>query len=139
MPSLPSAPGRAPEPDPVDTRSALGPVPAAPTRTETRNKVGLTLPLELAKQIRARTREGYALADLVMVAYQDHRDRLLDEHQTAGPRRLVRHSQGRSPITISLSHAERAAIDTLAEHLGWARSHTVAALLDRHLQSGRRQ
>jgi len=112
----------------------LGPVPAAPTRAEPRHKVGLTLPLELAEQLRALTKQGYALADLIMVAYQDQRDQLLDEHHAAIPRRLVRHPQGRSPITVALSDAERVALDTLAQHLGWTRSHTVTALLDRQLR-----
>jgi len=132
-PSSPSASGRASEPDPAGARGVLGPVPAAPTRTEARLKVGITLPLELAEQVRALTKQGYALADLIMVAYQDQRDRLLDEHHAAVSRRLVRHLQGRSPLTVALSHAERAALDALAEHLGWTRSHTVTALLDRQL------
>jgi hypothetical protein len=121
-----------------DTRPApslLGPVPAAPTRAEPRHKVGLTLPIELAERVRALTGQGYALADIVMVAYQDQRDQLLDEHHVTRPRRLVRHVQGRSPLTIVLSNAERVALDALAEHFGWTRSYTVTALLDRQLRS----
>lgn len=119
----------------VDARSSLGPVPAEPTRTEMRHKVGITLPLELAEKVRALTKQGYALADIVMVAYQDQRDQLLDEQHAAVPRRLVRHPRGRSPLTVALSHDERAALDTLVERLGWTRSHTVAALLDRQLRA----
>lgn len=132
--SLPGL-GRASEPDAAGARGSLGPVPAAPSRTETRHKVGITLPLELAEKVRAFTKQGYALADLVMVAYQDQRDQLLDEHHAAVPRRLVRHPRGRSPLTVALSHDERAALDTLVEHLGWTRSHTVTALLDRQLRA----
>ncbi len=117
-------------------QNLLGPVPAAPTRAEPRHKVGLTLPLELAEQVRALTGQGYALADMVMVAYQDQRDQLVDEQHAAVPRRLVRHQRGRSPITIALSSAERATLDALAEHLGWTRSHTVTALLARQLRAG---
>jgi hypothetical protein len=120
--------------DNAPTHSVLGPVPATPTRGEARHKIGLTLPLELAEQVRAITRDGYALADLIMVAYQDQRDRLLDEHQATHPRRLVRHPHGRSPLTVALSHAERAALNGLAEHLGWTRSHTVTVLLDHQLR-----
>jgi hypothetical protein len=112
----------------------LGPVPATPTRGEARHKIGLTLPLELAEQVRALTREGFALADLIMVAYQDQRDRLLDDHHVTNPRRLARQPHGRSPLTVALSHAERAALNALTEHLGWTRSHTVAVLLDRQLR-----
>ena len=115
-------------------RSLLGPVPATPTRGEARHKIGLTLPLELAEQVRAFIREGYALADLVMVAYQDQRDRLLNEHRATVARRLERHPHGRSPLTVALSQAERAALDVLAEHLGWTRSHTVTVLLDYQLR-----
>jgi len=111
----------------------LGPVPAAPTRTETRHKVGITLPVELAERVRVLTRQGYALAELVMVAYQDHRDALVEEHQGVVARRLVCHPRGRSPLTVALSQAERAALDALGGHLGWTRSHTVAVLLDRQL------
>ena len=110
-------------------------MPAAPTRTETRHKVGLTLPLELAEQVRTLTKQGYALADIVMVAYQDHRDQLLGDQEVAVPRRLARRPQGRSPLTVALSNAERVALDTLAERLAWTRSHTVAALLDRQLRA----
>ena len=117
-------------------RASLGPVPAAPTRAELRYKIGLTLPLELAEQVRLLTAQGYAIADLVVVAYQHQRDRLLDEHEARGPRRLLRHPQGRSPVTIALAHAERAAIDQLAQRLGCSRSQTAAALLERHLKSG---
>lgn len=122
--------------DTPPAQSLLGPVPAAPTRAEPRHKVGLTLPLELAERVRALTAQGYALADIVMVAYQDQRDQLLDEHEAVTPRRLVRHPQGRSPLTIALAHAERAALDAFAERLGWTRSQTVAALLERQLRSG---
>jgi hypothetical protein len=125
--------------DTPPAQSLLGPVPAAPARAEPRHKVGLTLPLELAERVRALTGQGYALADIVMVAYQEQRDQLLDEQHVAHPRRLVRHAQGRSPLTIALSNAERAALDTLAEHLGWTRSHTVTALLDRQLDADRPQ
>jgi hypothetical protein len=114
----------------------LGPVPAAPTRAEPRHKVGLTLPLELAERVRALTGQGYALADIVMVAYQDQRDQLLNEQEVTTPRCLVRHQRGRSPLTIAFSSAERAALDALAEHLGWTRSHTVTALLNRQFRSG---
>lgn len=135
--TLSSLPGlaRASEPDEAGARNSLGPVPAAPTRAETRNKVGITLPLELAEQVRALTKQGFALADLVMVAYQDQRDQLLAEHHAAAPRRLVHRARGRSPLTVVLSHAERAALDTLVERLGWSPSHTVAALLDRQLRA----
>jgi len=98
--------------------------------------VGLTLPLDLAQRVRDLTQQGYALADLVMVAYQHHRDRLLDEHQVASPRQLVRRDKGRSPLTVALSSAERAALDTLAQRLGWTRSHTVAELLRHQLTAG---
>lgn len=120
--------------DHARTHGVLGPVPATPTRGEARHKIGLTLSLELAEQVRALTREGYALADLIMVAYQDQREQLFDEHHATNPRRLVRQPPGRSPLTVALSHAEREALDTLAEHLGWTRSHTVTALLDRQLR-----
>jgi len=135
-PTTPPVPSGASRPDPAAALSPLGPLPSAPTRTEVRHKIGLTLPLELAEQVRALTRQGYALADLVMVAYQNQRDRLLEEHQTVRPRRLVRHPQGRSPLTIALSHAERTALDTLAGRLGSTRSQTVTVLLDRHLRAG---
>jgi len=130
-----SAPNRASESDPVASHSHLGPVPAAPNRTEARYKVGLTLPLELAERVRALCQQGYALADIVMVAYQDQRDQLLGEQEVTTPRRLVRHQRGRSPLTVALSNAERAALDALAHHLGWTRSHTVTALLDRQFRS----
>jgi hypothetical protein len=129
-----------PEPSPSSSPRAtnpspLGPVPPAPTRHESRHKIGLTLPLDLAHRVRATTQQGYALADLVMVAYQHHRDQLLDEHQAARPRQLVRRDQGRSPLTVALSSAERAALDTLAQRLGWTRSHTVAMLLQHQLSA----
>jgi len=133
----PSPPAPASRTDGSRAHSLLGPVPATPSRTEPRHKVGLTLPLELAERVRALIREGYALADLVMVAYQDQRDRLIDEHEVTTPRRLVRNPHGRSPLTVALSDAERAALAALAEHLGWTRSHTVAALLERQLESTR--
>ena len=125
----------APSPTEATTPSPLGPVPAAPTRHDARDKVGLTLPLDLAQRVRELTQQGYALADLVMVAYQNHRDQLLDEHHEPRPRQLVRRDQGRSPLTVALSLAERAALDTLARHLGATRSHTVARLLDHQLKS----
>ena len=108
-------------------------MPAPPARHDARHKVGLTLPLDLAQRVRELTHQGYALADLVMVAYQNHRDQLLDEHQAATPRQLVRRDKGRSPLTVALSSAERDALDTLARHLGATRSHTVARLLDHQL------
>lgn len=121
------------EATPARAASWLGPVPAAPTRAEARHKVGITLPVELAEQVRVLTRQGYALADLVMVAYQDHRDALVEEHHRVAARRLVCHPRGRSPLTVALSDAERQALDALGGHLGWTRSHTVAVLLDRQL------
>jgi hypothetical protein len=113
--------------------NSLGPVPAAPTRSEPRHKVGLTLPLELAEQVRELTRQGYALADLVMVAYEHHRDELLSEHQTLTTRRLQRRTRGRSGFTITLSADELDALDHLARHLDTTRSQTIAALLQRQL------
>jgi len=141
-PAAPAARKRIEPPSPVSesridrapTHGALGPVPPTRTRGEARRKIGLTLPLELAERVRAFTRQGYALADLIMVAYQDQRDRLLDEHHAANPRRLVRHPHGRSPLTVVLSDAERASLNGLAEHLGWTRSHTVTALLEHQLR-----
>ena len=112
--------------------SRLGPVPPAPARGEFRHKVGLTLPVELAEEVRALTQQGYAPADLVMVAYQHHRDELLGEHQTR-TRQLQRRTIGRSAFTVTLSPAERDALDALARHLDTTRSQTVAALLARHL------
>jgi hypothetical protein len=38
---------------------------------------------------------------------------------------------------VALSSAERATLDTLAQDLGWTRSHTVAALLQHQLSAGR--
>lgn len=112
-------------------------MPPAPTRGDPHHKVGLTLPVEIAERVRSLTRDGYALSDLVMVAYQDHRDRLVDENHVATPRRLVQRPQGRTPVTLVLSSAERAAIDALVEHLGSTRSHTVAALLTYQLEAMR--
>ena len=119
------------------TTNLLGPIPTAPGRGEARHKVGLTLPLELAQQVRDYTHQGYGLGDLVMVAYQNHRDQLLDDHQTARTRELVRRDRGRSPLTVALSSTERAALDTLAERLGWTRSHTVAKLFEHQLGARR--
>jgi hypothetical protein len=113
--------------------SPLGPVPPAPARDEPRRKVGLTLPVGLAEEVRALTRQGYAPADLVMVAYQDHRDELLAERRTRATRRLQPRRIGRSSFTVTLSAAERDALDALARHLDTTRSQTVKALLERHL------
>lgn len=115
------------------TQGPAGLLPAAPTRGEARVKIGLTLPLELAEQVRALTRQGYALADLVMVAYQDHRDELVAEHDKRTTRQLQRRTIGRSAFTITLSTAERDALDTLARRLDTSRSQTVAALVQSHL------
>ena len=112
--------------------SPLGPVPPAPARGEARHKIGLTLPVELAEEVRALTQQGYAPADLVMVAYQHHRDELLGERKTR-TRQLQRRTIGRSAFTVTLSPAERDALDALALHLDTTRSQTVAALLERHL------
>jgi len=92
----------------------------------------LTLPLELAQRVRDLTHQGYGLADLIMVSYQHHRDQLLEE-QAAPTRQLVPRQRGRSPLTVALSCAERVALDSLAERLGWTRSRTVAALLEHQL------
>ncbi len=140
----PTEPRRDPEPrtdqpalaldgDTPSTISILGPIPPVPTRGDARQKVGLTLPLELAEQVRGFTRQGYALADVVMVAYEHHRDELVNEHEAPASRRLQRRAVGRSSFTITLSAAERDALDTLARHLDRTRSQTVAALLQRHL------
>jgi chromosome partitioning protein len=120
-------------PEPRNPNSELGPVPSAPGRTEPHRKVGLTLPLDLGQRLRAFTQRGYALTDLVMVAYQHHRDELVAERRERGPRRLERRTAGRSSFTITLSAAERDALDALAHHLDTTRSHTVASLLERHL------
>jgi hypothetical protein len=120
--------------DKPNIASPLGPVPPARTRSEARHKVGLTLPVELAEEVRALTQQGYAPADLVMVAYQRHRDELLGEVQTR-TRKLQRRTIGRSAFTVTLSPAERDALDTLARHLDTTRSQTVAALLERHLNA----
>jgi hypothetical protein len=117
------------------TPSSLGPVPPAPTRSEPRQKVGLTLPLKLAEQARATTRQGYALADLVMVAYQHHRDALVEDRQRRSTRQLERRAIGRSSFTVVLSVAERDALDALAQYLGTTRSHAIALLLERQLSS----
>ena len=132
----PPAPSAPPSTE-TTTPSPLGPVPAAPTRHDARHKVGLTLPLHLAERVRQLTQQGYALADLVMVAYQNHRDQLLDEHHEPRPRQLVRRGQGRSPLTVALSNAERGALDTLADHLGATRSYTVARLIEHQLNAWR--
>ena len=116
--------------DTPNLASPLGPVPPAPARGEARHKVGLTLPVELAQEVRTLTQQGYAPADLVMVAYQQHRDELVSEAQTR-TRQLRRRTIGRSAFTITLSPAERDALDTLARDLGTTRSQTVAALLER--------
>jgi hypothetical protein len=115
------------------TISILGPVPLPPTRGEARHKVGLTLPLALAEQVRTLTQQGYAFADLVMFAYEHHRDELVREHEAATARQLERRTVGRSSFTITLSTSERDVLDALARHLDTTRSHTVAALLERHL------
>ena len=128
---------RQPSPTPPDSQSPLGPVPPAPTRDDTSLKVGLTLPLDLAQRVRDLTQQGYALGDLVMVAYQHHRDQLLDEQQGPSHRQLVRCDRGRSALTVALSSAERTALDTLASRLGWTRSRTVAALLEHQLKGWR--
>jgi hypothetical protein len=113
----------------------VGSVPSAPGRNEPRHKIGLTLPIDLGERIRALTQQGYALADLVMVAYQHHRDDLIAERQERAPRQLERRRIGRSPFTISVSAAERDALDALARHLDTTRSHTVSNLLERHLST----
>jgi hypothetical protein len=115
--------------------SVLGPVPCAPRRGELRHKIGLTLPLDLGERLRALTQQGYALADLVMVAYEYYRDGLLAERQERSPRQLKRRTVGRSSFTITLSAAERDALDRLAHHLDTTRSHTVGHLLERHLST----
>jgi hypothetical protein len=117
------------------TISILGPVPPPPTRGEARHKVGLTLPLELAEQVRTLTQQGYAFADLVMFAYEHHRDELVREHEVVAARQLQRRTIGRSSFTITLSAAERDALDALGRNLDTTRSHTVAALLGRHLST----
>lgn len=119
----------------VSTPSALGPVPSAPARSDARQKVGLTLPVELAEAVRGVTSQGYALADLVMVAYQQHRGELVSERQEATARKLQRRTVGRSSFTITLSTTEREALDALAHLLDTTRSYTVAALLERHLSN----
>jgi hypothetical protein len=73
--------------------------------------------LELAERIRALTRQGYALADLVMLAYQHHRDELVSRREARTTRHLHRRRIGRSPFTVTLSTAERDALDALARHL----------------------
>ncbi len=113
--------------------SELGPVPPAPGRSEPRHKIGLTLPLDLGERLRALTQQGYALADLVMVAYQHRRGELIAERQERAPRHLERRTVGRSSFTITLSAAERDALDALAHSLDTTRSHTVANLLERQL------
>jgi hypothetical protein len=113
--------------------SPLGPVPPAPARGEARHKVGLTLPLKLAEEVRALTQQGFAPADLVMVAYEHHRDELVEARQARTVRQLQRRTVGRSAFTVTLSPAERDALDALARHLDTTRSQTVAALLQRHL------
>jgi hypothetical protein len=130
---LPPAAQPAPS-TPANTTNPLGPIPNAPGRGEPRHKVGLTLPLDLAQRVRDLTNQGYGLADIVMVAYQNHRDRLLDGHRVTNPRQLVRRASGRSPLTVALSSDERAALDALAQHLGGTRSHTVAKLLAHQLE-----
>lgn len=117
----------------TSTGTALGPVPPAPARSDTRHKVGLTLPIELAEAVRGVTGQGYALADVVMVAYQHHRDELVRERRAATARRLQRRAIGRCSLTVTLSAAERDALDALARQIDNNRSHTVAALLQRHL------
>jgi hypothetical protein len=122
--------------DTPSTISILGPIPPPPTRGDARQKVGLTLPLELAEQVRGLTRQGYALADLVMVAYQRYRDELVSQHEAGASRRLQRRAVGRSSFTVTLSVAEREALDALARQIDRTRSHTVAALVERQLSSG---
>jgi hypothetical protein len=116
-----------------EARTTLGPVPAAPGRGDHRQKIGITLPAELAAQVRSFIQEGYALADLVMVAYRHHRDDLVREHATYTTRQLERRKVGRGSFTVTLSAHERDALDALAGHLDATRSHTVAALIDRYL------
>jgi hypothetical protein len=119
--------------DTSNIASPLGLVPPAPARGEARHKVGLTLPVELAQQVRVHTQQGYAPADLVMVAYQHHRDALVEERQGRALRQLKRRTVGRSSFTVTLSAAERDALDALAQQLDTTRSHAVASLLERHL------
>jgi hypothetical protein len=119
--------------DATSTDSSMGPVPPAPARRDARQKIGLTLPIDLAEAVRSLTRQGYALSDLVMVAYQHHRDELVSERQATTARKLQRRAAGRSPFTITLSRAERHALDALAHHLDTTRSQTVTGLLERHL------
>jgi hypothetical protein len=113
--------------------SALGPVPPAPARAEARHKVGLALPIELAEEVRALIQQGYRPADLVMVAYQQHRDDVVRDRATRTSRELRRRTVGRSSFTVALSAAERDALDVLARRLDTTRSQTVTALLQRHL------
>ena len=116
--------------------SPLGPIPPAPTHDAPRHRVGLTLPLDLAQRVRDTTQQGYGLADLIMVAYQHHRDQLLEQHQATRPRQLLRRDRGRSAFTIAVSSPERAALDALATRLGSTRSHAIAALLESYVAAG---
>ena len=95
-------------------------------------KVGLTLPVEVATEVRAIIHQGYAPADLVMVAYEHHRADLLSEYQQRTTRQLKRRRIGRSPLTVILSAAERHALDALARILDANRSNTVTALLEHY-------
>jgi hypothetical protein len=116
------------------TSSPLGPVPSAPARRDPRYKIGLTLPTELAAEVRRFIDQGYALADLVMVAYHNHRDDLVRE-DTTRTRRLERRKIGRGSFTITVSARERDALDDLARRLDTTRSHTVAVLIQRQLHT----
>jgi hypothetical protein len=115
------------------TSASLGPVPPAPARSDPRHKIGLTLPADLAADVRSFLQRGYALADLVMVAYRNHRDDLVNEHTTRTTRQLEPRKIGRASFTITVSTEERDALDALARHLDTTRSQTVAAIIQRHL------
>jgi hypothetical protein len=117
----------------TDAGTTLGRVPAAPARSDPRHKIGITLPAELAANVRSIIKQGYALADLVMVAYREHRDDLVREHATRTTRQLVRRKVGRGSFTVTLSVQERDALDALARRLDATRSHTVAAVIERYL------